>query len=62
MSHGTLTGYTYGCRCDECKLAMREYHQRRCPPPSVDREALADLLQELFPKGLTDDCPAARAA
>lgn len=22
---GTNTGYTYGCRCEYCKLARREY-------------------------------------
>lgn len=25
--HGTITGYTYyGCRCDRCKKAQRDYH------------------------------------
>jgi hypothetical protein len=28
----------------------------------VDRKALADLLNEMFPLGLTDDCPARRKA
>lgn len=28
----------------------------------VDRDLLADLLNELFPFGLTDDCPARRSA
>lgn len=27
----------------------------------VDRAFLSDLLNELFPDGLTDDCPARRA-
>lgn len=26
MKHGTLSGYRYhGCRCDECKIAVRDY-------------------------------------
>lgn len=64
--HGTVGGYTNdGCRCVECTRAMREYNQRRMygagGPAPVDRKALSDLLNELFPDGLTDDCPAARA-
>lgn len=27
--HGTLTGYTYGCRCVECRSCHREYRTRR---------------------------------
>lgn len=23
--HGTLSGYTYGCRCERCSRAMAEY-------------------------------------
>lgn len=25
--HGTITGYSYGCRCDSCKQARRDYYQ-----------------------------------
>jgi hypothetical protein len=36
--HGTLTSYTYGCRCDACRERMRAYWrldgQRRPPRPS----------------------------
>lgn len=24
--HGTLTGYGYGCRCDRCRAAKREWY------------------------------------
>lgn len=27
--HGTKTGYGYGCRCDRCKAAAREYELKR---------------------------------
>ena len=26
--HGTKTGYTYGCRCDDCKNAAKEAARR----------------------------------
>lgn len=63
--HGTLTRYTWhGCRCEDCRGAMRDYnrdrrtgfggHARLTP----DEEAISDLLNELFPEGLTDSCPA----
>jgi hypothetical protein len=63
MKHGTLTGYTtHACRCEECRAAMRAYHVRRgAGPLEVDRDLICDLLHELFPDGLTDDCPARRA-
>jgi hypothetical protein len=50
------------CRCDPCRSAQREYQRdydrrrRRTAASSdiqVDRNALADLLHELFPDGLT---------
>jgi hypothetical protein len=25
--HGTITGYSYGCRCAECTRAVREHHR-----------------------------------
>nr|DAE60795.1 MAG TPA: hypothetical protein [Caudoviricetes sp.] len=27
--HGTPTGYSYGCRCDECRQAASEYQRDR---------------------------------
>jgi site-specific recombinase XerD len=30
--HGTLNSYTHGgCRCDDCRMAVREYRQKRKP-------------------------------
>lgn len=66
MTHGTLRSYWGGCRCEDCTQAnrdyMREYTVRRRGGDliEVDRDALSDLLAELFPLGLTEDCPAAR--
>lgn len=64
MNHGTIGAYTSGkCRCDDCRRAMTDYHrEHRGGPadPTGWREAFADLLHELFPNGLTDDCPARR--
>lgn len=66
VEHGTVSGYAHhGCRCDACGSAMREYSRRRRYGDDgveiyVDRDALSDLLHELFPLGLTDDCPARR--
>jgi hypothetical protein len=70
MVHGLASTYSnHGCRCDECRTAKREYdldYVRRKRALSlrkveVDRGLLGDLLDELFPYGLTDDCPAARS-
>jgi hypothetical protein len=72
MTHGTVSGYqTHGCRCMPCRDARRDYDRRRAEQrremasqpglESVDRQVLADILVELFPDGLTDDCPAQRA-
>lgn len=59
ITHGTHNAYVnHGCRCDDCRAASSKYRRRRGPAP-VDREALRDLLTELFPHGLTADCPAA---
>lgn len=29
MSHGTVSAYVQGCRCDECRRASRDYQRRR---------------------------------
>lgn len=29
VKHGSRTKYNQGCRCDECKMAAREYDKRR---------------------------------
>ena len=38
MTHGTVSGYRHGCRCDECRLAKRiwtrEYRQRKQEKPA----------------------------
>jgi len=60
--HGTLAGYTHGrCRCEKCRRASRDYEFSRRSLRLFDREALRDLLLELAPDGLTDDCPARQA-
>jgi hypothetical protein len=56
MKHGTRYSYERGCRCRACKAANGERSSR----VQVDHEALRDLLLELFPDGLTEDCPVAR--
>jgi hypothetical protein len=57
LKHGTENAYkNRGCRCELCLAARRE--DRRAP--GVDHGLIADLLNELFPFGLTDDCPARR--
>jgi hypothetical protein len=68
MVHGSASTYSnHGCRCDECRTAKREYdldyvrRKRALRKVEVDRGLLGDLLDELFPYGLTDDCPAARS-
>jgi hypothetical protein len=61
--HGTTYQYRRGCRCDECRdaqtRAMRDY--RTSPsPPKVNRGLLSDLLNDLFPEGMTSDSPLGR--
>jgi WhiB family redox-sensing transcriptional regulator len=29
MIHGVYSGYTHGCRCDDCRTAARTYHAAR---------------------------------
>jgi hypothetical protein len=66
MEHGTMNAYAnWRCRCDECRKAMREYARARRARArragravERDRDLVGDLLHELFPEGLTDDCPA----
>jgi hypothetical protein len=65
IKHGTTHAYKQRmCRCEPCRAAYREanrrYRRRTRALVNVDREALSDLLNELFPLGLTDDCPARR--
>lgn len=75
IRHGTLSGYfKRGCRCKECRVACRDYSRRRRElgyksegrprkyerVVEVDRDMLSDLLNELFPYGLTDEAPLAR--
>ncbi len=63
MNHGTITGYaTLRCRCTECKQAGRNYNAERRGNPIVDENRLSDLLHELFPDGLTDECPVRQRA
>jgi hypothetical protein len=73
MRHGTQYGYGIGCRCSACRganaAAQRRYQERkrggpvpvRGPSDRFGEDLLSDLLHELFPDGLTDDCPARRA-
>jgi hypothetical protein len=57
INHGTWYAYLKrGCRCESCLDAAREHYFT----PSVDHDFLSDLLNDLFPFGLTDDCPARR--
>ena len=53
LNHGTITGYTtFGCRCDACANAGREWrHQRnlkrrKARPPMLPVEPLFGLLDD----------------
>ena len=60
MTHGTINAYDKGCRCVPCCNAKADYAARRNAGLRVDDERLRDLLIEVCPDGLTDDCPARR--
>jgi hypothetical protein len=73
VRHGTTYAYRKAaCRCEPCRAAhakaQREWKERKYGAPvpkrayntQADQDFLADLLHELFPDGLTDDCPARR--
>jgi hypothetical protein len=75
VRHGTTHAYSArGCRCEACRAAhaaaQRAFKARkrgeavpeRSPRDPISEELLSDLLHELFPDGLTDDCPARKAA
>ena len=60
MIHGTYNAYVYHrCRCLRCKRANADYRRGLRGLAAVDHDALSDLLNELVPYGLTDDCPLA---
>lgn len=68
FKHGRSAYLHRGCRCDVCVGAARAYERdrkrtarERGRETATPHQELADLLQELFPLGLTDDCPARRA-
>jgi len=64
MIHGTVNAYNHhGCRCSECRGAMRRAAHARNSRGMVvkDRHLMRDLLGELFPLGLTPDCPVRKA-
>jgi hypothetical protein len=67
IPHGTVNSYRRRlCRCPECRNAWREYQAEYRDRTGyrrlhVDRSGLADLLDELFPEGLTADSPRGRA-
>jgi hypothetical protein len=74
MTHGTAYAYRKGrCRCEKCReahaAAQRAWKERtrgepvrtRGPSDPMSEALLSDLLNELFPDGLTDDCPARQA-
>jgi hypothetical protein len=52
--------YAHGCRCDTCRAAKRRSRRPTFERAPVDRALLREALQEMFPLGLTDDCPARR--
>jgi hypothetical protein len=38
VTHGTLTAYTKGCRCDQCRVNWRDYHRAKRGSRIVERE------------------------
>jgi queuine/archaeosine tRNA-ribosyltransferase len=64
MKHGKYSTYTnHRCRCEACRRANREHsaHLRKGDGTRHLHTEFAHLLHELFPLGLTDDCPARKA-
>lgn len=56
MRHGTYSGYTGGCHCVACQDAAARYRRAFRERKREDHHAdalLGDLLDELFPAGLT---------
>lgn len=64
IPHGTVSGYkNHRCRCDQCRRAASAYDSARTTRVVIqDREAFRELVDDLFPRGLTKDCPAARGS
>ena len=60
IDHGTTTKYSHGCRCTPCKHAYGDRTAQRRAGLKVDAEALRAVLEDLFPYGLTRECPRAR--
>jgi hypothetical protein len=61
LTHGTMNAYNNrGCRCDACRAAKREL-RKPADPATTSHELLMEVLQDMFPLGLTDDCPARKA-
>lgn len=66
MTHGTLSAYNrHGCRCTACRAKKAAYDaERQKTRPraasTVNRSLLREALMEMFPMGLTDDCPVRR--
>ena len=61
--HGTYTGYTYGCRCDRCKLAKRKRNEAMAAQMLVDPQDKRHGTYTGYTYGCRcDRCKAARDA
>ena len=49
--HGTVTGYAYGCRCNDCRGAAREYGKT----PRVSQDAIDLIFAALEREADMDD-------